>query len=182
MNNLLNFVLFQGGWFLAVWGASQERMWWGPIVFGLICVWHVLSVPDRRAELRYLLLAGLLGMGLDTGLKLAGALAYPTSVEAWPYLVVPPWITSLWVGFATLPRYSLGWLRGKPTLAVLLGAVGGPLSFLGGTRFGSVGVGEPEWWTWLALSVEYACVTPLLLWWAPSSEGEPAAASLRSAS
>ena len=47
-------------------------------------------------------------------------------------------------------------------LAVVFGAIGGPMSFWGGLRTGAVGLADPEVATWVALSVEYALVMPLL--------------------
>jgi hypothetical protein len=84
--------------------------------------------------------------------------------------IVPPWITALWIGFATLPRFSLAWLRGKPWLAALLGGVAGPLSYLAGVRLGAVAVGAHPLLTFGVLAAEYALVTPLLLLLAPRSE------------
>jgi hypothetical protein len=171
VRNVANYALFQGFWLAAVWGAADGHVWAGPAALvGLVAI-HLRLVPrgEREAELRYLLVVGVLGTLLDTGLHAIGATAYPTSTAAWPYLVVPPWIVALWIGFATMPRFSLGWLAGRPWLAALLGAVGGPLTFLGGTRFDAVAVGDGALLTYGALTLEYALVTPLLLALAPAS-------------
>ena len=74
-----------------------------------------------------------------------------------------PWIAALWFLFATLPYHSLGWLRGHWKLAFALGAIGGPLSYLGGVRMGAVEVGPEPLWTWIGLGVEYAVITPAML-------------------
>jgi hypothetical protein len=62
---------------------------------------------------------------------------------------------------------SARWLAGRPALAALLGAVGGPLSFAAGARMGAVGVGPTPALTWGVLALEYALATPLLLLLAP---------------
>ena len=160
MTNLVNFLLFQLGWFAAVWGAAHGHLWWGPVAFAVVCLLHVRSVSARGRELRYLCVVAGVGILIDTLLHRIGLLRYPTSGDG---PLVPAWIASLWFGFATLPRYSLGWLAGRPRLAFLLGAIGGPLSFLGGTRLGPVAPGDPAWGTWVALGVEYAVLTPWML-------------------
>lgn len=167
MKSIVNFLLFQLGWFAAVWGAGRGWMWLGPAVFALVCGAHLALVRERWRELGYLVLVGAVGALLDTGLAAVGATIYPSSAAHWPHAVVPPWIVSLWVGFATLPRFSLAWLARWPALAFLFGAVGGPLSYLAGTRFGAVGVGEEPLLTWGLLAVEYGVITPLLLRLAP---------------
>lgn len=168
MKKLANFVLFQLGWFVAVAGAAQGRVWIGPAVMALVVAVHLGFVPQRSRELLYLLIAGLLGTLTDTVLVALGLLEYPSSNPVWPSTIPPPWITALWVGFATLPRYSLAWLIDRTWLAIAFGAIGGPLSYLGGVRIGAVHVGAAPAWTWVALAVEYAIATPLLLRLAPS--------------
>jgi len=166
MKNLANFVLFQVAWFACVSAAAHGYMWLGPLVVLVAVTLHLLVIADpeeRRWELGYILVVGLVGMLADTGLGLLGATRYPSSEAVWSLALAPPWITALWVLFATLPHHSLAWLRGRPRLAVVLGAVGGPLSYLGGTRLGAVAVGDQPLLTWGALAIEYAVVTPLLL-------------------
>lgn len=166
MKNVANFILFQAGWFACVSAAAQGRMWLGPLAVLAVVTVHLFLIArptERRWELRYILVVGLVGMLADTGLGLLGAMRYPTSEAVWSLALVPPWITALWVLFATLPHHSLGWLRTRPYLAAGLGALGGPLSYLAGTRLGAVAAGDQPLLTWGALSIEYALVTPLLL-------------------
>jgi len=166
VRNLANYLLFQVGWFACVSRAAHGDMWSGPLVVLVIVALHLLFVvrpSERRWELGYILAIGVLGMLVDTGLGLIGATCYPSSEAVWPARIAPPWITALWVLFGTLPHHSLGWLAGRPALAVVLGAIGGPLSFLGGTRFMAVAPGEAPLLTWVALALEYALLTPLLL-------------------
>ena len=142
-------------------------MLWGPLAVVAIVLVHLLVLSragERRSELVYILAVGLSGSLLDTGLRALEITSYPTSP---PSTFVPPWIAALWFLFATLPRHSLGWLRGRVGLAVLLGALGGPLSYLGGVRLGAVEPGPEPLWTWVGLGIEYAVLTPLMLRLAP---------------
>jgi len=172
MKSAVSFLLFQGVWFVAVASAADGRMWPGPLAAAACLAIHLGMIPgrrDRRRELGYALSVALAGSAVDTLLRAAGVTAYPTSATAWPVPTVPPWIASLWLAFATLPRFSLAWLVRRPELAAALGAVGGPLSYLAGSRFGSVAVGEDPALTWGVLAIEYAIVTPLLLHFAPAT-------------
>ena len=181
MRNAGNFLLFQAVWFTTVWGAAGGRPWIGPIATLAFLGVHLRmlgSRRERRRELAYVLAVGLLGTVADSLLHAVGATAYPSSHQRSSGAWAPLWITSLWLAFATLPRFSLGWLRGRPVLAAALGAVGGPLAYLAGTRLGAVAVGDSPLLTWAALALEYAVATPLLLRFAaPESRvpGNPAA-------
>lgn len=172
MRKLTNFAAFQAFWFVAVVGAARGATWAGPAALVPLVALHLALVPraERARETGFLLFVGLLGSAADSGLHVLGATGYPTSA---PTALVPAWIASLWVAFATLPRFSLGWLAGRPLLAALFGAVGGPLSYLAGTRFGAVEVPADGWRTFGLLALEYALVTPALLRFAPRPEGAP---------
>jgi Protein of unknown function (DUF2878) len=173
VKNLANFLLFQAGWFACVVAAAQGHMWLGPLAVVAVVGVHLLfvaSAPGRGRELKYILVVGLMGSLADTGLSVLGATSYPTSEAPWPWTLVPPWIAALWVLFATLPNHSLAWLIGRPRLAFVFGAIGGPLSYLGGTRLDAVGLGDEPLLTVSALAIEYALVMPLLLHFARRSQ------------
>ena len=171
LQKAVNFVVFQLVWFAAVGGAARGHLWIGPVAGLAFLGLHLWMTPagDRSAELRLVLGFTLLGAALDSGLKAFGLTVYPTSSAAWPEALAwlpPGWILALWGSFACLPRFSLGWLSGRYALAAVFGAVGGPLSFLGGERMSAVALHEEQTRTLIALSIEYAAVTPLLLWMA----------------
>ncbi|MEM7306978.1 MAG: DUF2878 domain-containing protein [Planctomycetota bacterium] len=171
MRNLANYALFQGVWAAAVWSAVDGGVYTGLLAaLGMLAV-HLAMVRERGPELAYVLAAGAVGTALDSALHGAGWILYPTS-EAWTLPTAPPWIAGLWLAFAMLPRFSLRWLRGRTVLAIALGAVGGPLSFLAGERLGAIAPGSG--FTWAALAVEYAVLTPLLLRFAPTGESSSA--------
>lgn len=167
MKQAQNFILFQVAWFVGVRAAAAGHVWIGLLAMGLVASVHLIVVQDRRRELTFLLAVGGCGLFVDTVLSVLGLFAYPSSEPRWSNWMVPPWIVGMWIGFATLPRFSLRWLVGRPRLAAVLGAVGGPLSFLGGMRLGAIAPGRDGVGTWVALAAEYALVTPSLLWLAP---------------
>lgn len=170
MLKVLNFALFHLFWIAAVGGAAAGWLWMGPLLVALVVIVHLKMVPagrERMRELRFILWIGLAGTLADSLMHALGVTVYPTSVSRWPYPLVPPWITSMWVAFATMPRFSLAWLEGRPALATVFGAVGGPMSYFCGTRVGAVAVGESPLLTFGALSVEYAIFMPLMLHYRP---------------
>jgi hypothetical protein len=167
--SLASFVAFQAFWLVAVGGAARGLPWAGLLALPVLLAVHARLVPadERGRELAFVVAVGVLGAALDSALKALAVTRYPSSEGGWALPVVPPFIAALWAGFATLPRFSLGWLRGRPVLTALLVALGGPLSYLAGVRMGAVEAGEGPAPAWLALAVEYALVTPLLLRLAP---------------
>lgn len=165
MNSLLQFVAFQAFWLAAVLGAARGQVWLGVLALVPYLVWMLRRERERGQLASRWLVAGALGSLADCALAALGLLAYPTTPAAWPAWLVPPFIASLWIAFATLPHVSLAWLATRPGLAVALGALGGPLSFAAGVRTGAVGYGESFLATNAALALQYALATPLLLRW-----------------
>ena len=164
MRNLTNFLAFQIGWFGTVWLAAAGRPWAATLPMLLVIALHLALEERRRREAFYIATATLAGIVLDSLLWALDVTAYASPpAAAWPAGIVPPWIAVLWAGFATLPRRSLSWLGPYPLLAAALGALGGPLSFLGGERMGAVSSNPEPLRTWVGLAIEYAAVTPLLL-------------------
>lgn len=173
-----NVVAFQLGWLACVLGAAAGRPWLGPLVALPVLAFHLRSAARPTVELALLAAAGLTGLVLDSLLVLAGRLAFTQGVLA-PGLA-PYWMVALWLLFATTFNVSLRWLRIRPAIAALLGAVGGPLAYLAGARVGAAEVLEPAWATHLAVALAYALATPLLLalarrldGFAPTPEGRP---------
>jgi len=65
---------------------------------------------------------------------------------------------------------SLSWLKDKPVLGVVLGAVSGPLSYEAGIRLGAANWGSGSQILGLGLiSVVWAVAMPLFFYWAHPS-------------
>ena len=70
----------------------------------------------------------------------------------------------LWFVFATTFNASLRWLAGRPLLALVLGAVGSPLSYRAGMSFDAVTIpGDGPWPNWIAIGAGWGLAMPLLL-------------------
>ncbi|HVE11874.1 MAG TPA: DUF2878 domain-containing protein [Elusimicrobiota bacterium] len=140
---VVNYALFQAGWFACVWAGAHGRAGVGPAAVAAIALVHLAMIADKKAELLLVAAAVLLGPWVDFALVRAGALSYPNAVgPAWP---APDWIIALWALLAMTARHCLGWLRGRYGAAAVLGALGGPLSYAAGARMGALRFGSGTW-------------------------------------
>ncbi|MEM8712437.1 MAG: DUF2878 domain-containing protein [Planctomycetota bacterium] len=127
---VVNFIVFQLVYFACVFGAVAGNHWIGPLAGAVLLPINLAFAPfeRRRTEPALWIACGLIGFVVDSGLLAAGAIGFPeitriapdSSVSAW---LVPPWIVTLWVAVGTMLRTSLDWLKHRPVLATVLGAV-----------------------------------------------------------
>jgi hypothetical protein len=162
---IINFILFQIGWFACVIGAAKQLPWLGVIVVAAIVAWHLSQSKQAKPELVLLALALLIGGTYDQLMLSGGLISY--QAHGWAASlgssnIVPAWILALWAVFVTILNVSLKWMRGKWLVAVLFGAIGGPLAYLGAEKLGAVSLNNPPT-TYIALAVGWAILTPLLL-------------------
>ena len=163
MKRLLNFGLFQACWFAAVMGVSRGWTWQAPALLVASLVVHLAWVAARpRREALMLCVVPLLGLLVDTLLAHTGVLRY--GGEPLLGYFAPLWILVLWFSFASTFHASMSWLQGRYAIAALFGAIGAPLSYLGGTRLGALSFGDPFWRSAVAVAVAWAIATPLFLW------------------
>jgi hypothetical protein len=155
----VNVVTFQLGWFACVIAAGKGQDAIGIVAaLAVIAVHLILSTP-RSTEIRVIALAVAFGAVWDSLLRAAGLMHY---LSAGPTFLAPAWILSMWGLFGTTLNVSLRWLRGRPVLALLFGAIGGPMSFWAGQRLGAVQITGP-WAGLLAQAAGWAVILPLLL-------------------
>lgn len=168
-----NLAGFQLGWFACVLGAAHGMPWLGPLVALPVLGWHLASArrPGRAALL--LAAAALVGLGLDTLLIRAERIAFAEGVFLEGF--APYWMVVLWALFASTFDVSLRWLRERPALAALFGALGGPLAYWAGGRLGAAVLQEPVWAGLLLVGLLYAVATPFLLLLARELDGFAAA-------
>lgn len=133
---LINFALFQIGWFACVLGGAWGWPWVGVAFVGLATLWHLRIVPNPGGEAVLLAVAVAIGALVDSLLPAAGWVVYPSGQLH--LLMAPVWIIALWVLFAGTLNMSMKWLRDRYFLALLFGAVGSPMSYYAGSRLGAV--------------------------------------------
>ena len=131
---VLSFVLFQLAWLGAVVGAAERWPALGTACVLAAVAFHVAVAPRPRDELAFVAIAVAIGFLVESAVVAQGHVVYPSGQPvAW---LAPYWIVALWGLLATAPNVTLRWLKRRPALAALLGAICGPASFLAGVRLG----------------------------------------------
>lgn len=157
---ITNIALFQIGWFCCVLAAANSRPLVGTAAAMLVILWHLVSTYDPRKELTLLLIAALIGTTWESLLVSAGWLLYPsgTFIQG----IAPIWIIAMWMLFATTLNVSLRWLKNRPGLSAVLGAIVGPATFFTGYKLDGVNIPDfPV--AMLVLAAGWALLMPLLM-------------------
>lgn len=165
---IINFLLFQFGWFACVLGGANGMPWLGPIAVVAIVLFHLLQAARPKSELKLILLAVLLGTTWDSLLVINGLLNYSSGMLL--SFVAPYWIIAMWALFSTTLNVSLNWMKGRMVLSALFGAIGGPLAYFAGYKMGAVELSD-QLAALMALGVGWAIMMPLLMRFAEHFNG-----------
>ncbi len=157
---VVNFILFQIGWFACVIGAAKQIPWLGVATVVAIVAWHLTQAKQAKKEVQLLIIALVIGGTFDQIMLNHQLITY--QAHGWSSMLVPVWILALWAEFVTVLNVSLRWMKGRWLIAVLFGAIGGPLAYMGAEKLGAVTLNHLPI-SYIALSVGWACLTPLLL-------------------
>lgn len=157
---VVNFVLFEIGWFACIIGAAKQMPWLGVATVFAIVTWHLTQAKQVEKELQLLLIALVIGGTFDQIMLNHQLISY--EAHGWSSMIVPVWILALWAEFVTVLNVSLRWMKGRWLMAVLFGAIGGPLAYIGAEKLGAVTLNHLPI-SYIALSIGWACLTPLLL-------------------
>lgn len=173
MNVLVNFAAFQVGWFSSVIGAAKQMPWLGPAVLVLVLAIHLRQAKRPAFELGLVFACGLIGIFFESLLVMFGWVTYPSGF--FNDMLAPYWIVTMWMLFGTTLNMSMGWMKGRPLLAVVFGAVGGPASYYAGMKLG--GIQFLEFYpAMIALAVGWAIFMPVLMSLAERLDGVSALA------
>ena len=154
------FVAGQAGWFACVMSAARGTAWMGvAVVIALIAV-HLWRVERALPEAKLIVSVVIIGGLWESALVIFGLLAYPHGALV-PGLA-PVWILALWGLFAAQVNTTYQWLKKRLTLAALLGAIAGPLSFHAGAVLHAVQFVRP-WPAAAALAAGWAIGLPLII-------------------
>ena len=154
---------FQAVWWACVLGAAWGSSLPGSIAALLFLAGTLARSSQRKAELRLVFSAGILGFALDSLIASSGMIAFAAPAPIWPEHLAPPWIVALWACFATLTPRSLARLQGKPLLAAALGALAGPLTYVSAAKLGAAEFLVPDWQAAGVVAAEYALAMPIVL-------------------
>lgn len=159
MPQIINFVLFQAGWFSCVMFGRGDYHIVGTLTVAVIAAFHLLRSDRPGKEFIFLLIATLIGFIQESAMTGFGLLDY--SHGKFHPAFAPHWIIAMWTLFATTINVSLKWLQPKVWLQVLFGAAGGPLAFYAGWKLDAVSI--PDMTTaMIVLAVCWGILTPVL--------------------
>jgi len=168
MPKLINFINFQIGWFACALGAAAGWPWAGVAVVTIIVAWHLTRVAQPRQELILIGAAMVIGALWESLLVRFDLIQYPNGM-----LIdgtAPAFMVALWALFATTLNVSMAWLKRNHLLAILFGAVGGPLAYYAGAKLGALELVD-QTTSLVTLALGWALLTPLLLQLARHHDG-----------
>lgn len=159
---LPNLLGFQIVWLAAVAGAGKGLWWSGVLALAVFATLQLTFSARRAADLRLMGAAATVGLLLDSAWIWTGLVDFATPMPvAW---LAPAWILVLWLAFALTLNHSMASLQGRPWIAAVLGAIGGPLAYyIAVHAWQAASLPDPAWPAYLALGIAWAIVTPLLL-------------------
>ena len=158
---LVNQLGVNGVWFACILGASGGQPWIGTVSALVWIAWVLANHDHWPRELGVVLFAGAIGLVADLVLIRFGGLHY-VGLEPGA-LPGPHWIVALWMSFGTSLNVSFAWMHGRPLVAAILGAVFGPLAYVGGRKLGAVTFGPPDTEPLLWLAAVWGIAMPLLI-------------------
>jgi hypothetical protein len=176
-DRIINFTLYQTGWFAMVLGAARGYPWQGSVAGLLLMATHFYLSREPLVEIKTAVTIGILGTLVDTAQAYGGVFVFKSGY--WTYWVVPFWMTVMWMQFATLFHFLLSWLKGRYILSAVLGAIGGPAAFLAGERLGGVIFPMGTLRSLGVLAVVWSAVTPACVFIAARFKPGPGQGSYR---
>lgn len=157
-----NAIAYQAVWFAAVIGAGRG-LWWPGVAAAALFVAGQLGVSrERDVDLKLILAAFACGLAIEGALATTGLARHAAAVPALPG-GAPLWLLAIWVSFALTLRRSMRFLMDRPLAALALGAIGGPLAYLGAARgWQAIDFAEPLWQPLVALGIGWSLALPAL--------------------
>ena len=131
MNDTIRQLLALPNWLVLLCsGSCLAFPWLGmSIALGLVGA-HFWLATDRTTQLKLVLTAAGVGLVIDSTQLWMGVFAFPSGVVVdW---LPPPWMSVLWVQFATTFHYSMRWLSGRYSAVRLLRVRGSATGFFRG--------------------------------------------------
>jgi hypothetical protein len=153
--NVLNFLLFQAGWFACVF---YPGLIGAGIVVIFLVLHFVLVSQNRMTELQFIGLGTVVGSILD-GIWFRTGILDDGSGQV---MLTPPWLVAIWAIFMTTLSHSLDWISKKAWLAFVLAPFAGPFAYGSASQLGAVQLPDllPSL---IALGFGWLVVFPLLL-------------------
>lgn len=157
---ILNMAAFQVGWFACVLGAARGLYFLGPVVVCGLFILHLFLHRNIAREITIGCMFMICGFFTDTLLTVSNVYTPLDNISPYPFS--PPWLIFMWLNFSTVFNVSLKWMQKKYFLSVLLGGVGGGLSYYGGASLGAIDIADPVLGKILLTGLVWAGLTPAL--------------------
>src|SRR5258706_12694582 len=149
----VSFIAYQAAWVACGQWAGEGRLTLGLLAVAALMCLNLVWAADRRAVIALAVIAGIIGLVVDSSLGLMGVFSFSFA---------PPWIVALWMAFGSILPAFLSWLAGRYVWAAVLGAVAAPISYYGGVRLGAVAMPNPLF-SLAIIALAWAAIMPLLL-------------------
>lgn len=154
--NVVNFVLFQTGWFLCV---VFPGLLTAAVALGLVALHLILVSQHAAREWQFILLGTVLGTLLD-GLWFRTGIMADTSGAA--MIWTPVWLVGVWAVFMTTLAHSLSWMGQRAWFPFVFAPVAGPFAYWSASKLGAVSLPDLPI-SLIALAVGWLVIFPLLL-------------------
>lgn len=134
---IMNFLLFQLGWFACVLGGAYDQTLLGCLIAMLVIAYHFYRANEAIQELRLLAVALIIGFIFESIVTSQGLARYSHGQVF--DVIAPLWMILMWPLFATTLNLSMRWMKSlSPLLVSLVGAIFAPLAYYAGNRLGAV--------------------------------------------
>ncbi|SOB75279.1 Protein of unknown function [Marinobacter sp. LV10R510-11A] len=153
--NVLNFILFQIGWFAC---AVYPDLLGPVLVLAFLLIHFVFVSQNRFAELQFIALGTVIGSLLD-GLWFRLGILDSSSGAV---LITPLWLIAIWAIFMTTLSHSLNWISRKIWLAFVFAPFAGSFAYWSASKIGVVELPNLTL-SLIALAFGWLLVFPLLL-------------------
>jgi len=142
---------YQAAWFACVTGGARGLTWPGALAVLPVLALTLAPSPLRARRALFLFSFAAAGTAVDLLLSAWAWLDFqPADCQIG---ALPCWMAALWLAFAPCVPLLARWLAPRPLLTLALGALGGPLAYLGARALGAA---EPVGVGWWAVAAEFA--------------------------
>jgi hypothetical protein len=155
IGTVLNIALYQSIWFLSVLGGNK-----GALAGLLLLVIHLAQSRCRVVDIKTMTLVLFIGLLIDGILQQIGFFTFKV-----PGFPIPFWLMVIWLGLGITLHHSLSWLKTKPLLSMVFGALGGPAAYWAGARLGASTFNWPLPTSLLVLAFIWALLFPAIMLW-----------------
>ena len=162
---------------LIIWMILYKLAWLGCVLGGgvygypllgslpMLCwvFFWIISVRSEQSNvLKTTIIAGCYGLAVDSLMIWSEVMLFSEAAQFGP--ASPIWMIALWLGFGSITQISLGKLYGLWFIAALIGAIGGPMAYLGGVNMQAVSFAHSKQIFVSCVAIEWAIAVPLLIW------------------